>query len=495
MDASVVVVGAGPAGLMLAGELRLAGIDVMVLERFPQRTGESRGIGFTVRTMEVFDQRGLLRRLGEYQTSTMGHFGGLPLDIGVLGAAHQAARTVPQSVTEEALEAWATELGAHIRRGHEFRSLDDTGDRVTVTASGPDGVEKIRARYLVGCDGGRSGVRKAAGFDFPGTDATTEMLLADLRGVDLEPRMTGQQVGGGFVMVAKLAGGIHRVIVGERGIPPRRRTEPPAFAEVADLWKRFTGIDISHAEPVWVSAFGDATRQVTEYRRGRVLLAGDSAHVHLPAGGQGMNTSIQDSYNLGWKLAAVLRGDAPESLLDTYHTERHEAGARMLANTQAQSLLVLGGAEVQPLRAVLSELIGYPEVARHLAAKVSGLDIRYDVGGGTNPVLGRRMPHLPLTAGARTTSSTELLRPGRGVLLDLAGNAMLRRRAQDWRDRVDVVTGTAGALPEHSPLAGTTAVLLRPDGYVAWAAPGNRQSLSSALARWFGPATRPRPRR
>jgi bifunctional hydroxylase/dehydrase len=293
-------------------------------------------------------------------------------------------------------------------------------------------------------------------------------------------------------MVGKLAGGIHRVIVGERGIPPRRRTEPPAFAEVADLWKRLTGIDISHAEPVWVSAFGDATRQVTEYRRGRVLLAGDSAHVHLPAGGQGMNTSIQDSYNLGWKLASVLRGDAPEALLDTYHTERHEAGSRMLANTQAQSLLVLGGAEVQPLRGVLAELIEYPEVARHLAAKVSGLDIRYDVGGGTNPVLGRRMPHLPLTAGARPTSSTELLRPGRGVLLDLAGNAVLRRRAQGWRDRVDIVTATAGALPALSPLAGTTAVLLRPDGYVAWAAPDSHQSLSSSLARWFGPATAPR---
>lgn len=489
MDASVVIVGAGPAGLMLAGELRLAGIDVIVLERFSRRTGESRGIGFTTRTMEVFDQRGLLRRLGEYETGNMGHFGGLPLDIGVLGAAHEAARTVPQSVTEEALEAWATELGARIRRGYEFLSLDDTGDRVTVTARGANGEEKIRTRYLVGCDGGRSGVRKAAGFDFPGTEATTEMLLADLRGVDLKPRMTGQQVGGGFVMVAKLAGGIHRIIVGERGIPPRRRTEPPAFAEVADLWKRLTDIDISHAEPVWVSAFGDATRQVTEYRRGRVLLAGDSAHVHLPAGGQGMNTSVQDSYNLGWKLALVLHGHAPEALLDTYHTERHEVGRRMLANTRAQSLLVLGGAEVQPLRDILSELIEYPDVARHLAAKVSGLDIHCDVGGGTNPVLGSRMPHLPLTVGSRTTSSTELLRPGRGVLLDLADNAVLRRRAQGWRDRVDIVTATADALPGHSPLAGTTAVLWRPDGYVVWAAPGTHHDLNSSLTRWFGPAT------
>lgn len=487
MDASVVIVGAGPAGLMLAGELRLAGIDVTVLERLPRRTAESRGIGFTTGTMEVFDQRGLLRRLGEYQTSNMGHFGGLPLDMSVLGAAHEAARTVPQSTTEEALEAWATELGADIRRGHEFRSLDDTGDGVTVTARHADGAEKIRARYLVGCDGGRSRVRKAVGFDFPGTAATTEMLLADLRGVDLAPRMTGQQVGGGFVMVAKLPGGIHRVIVGERGIPPRRRTEPPAFSEVADLWKRLTAGDISGGEPVWVSAFGDATRQVTEYRRGRVLLAGDAAHVHLPAGGQGMNTSVQDSYNLGWKLASVLHGHAPEDLLDTYHSERHGVGRRMLAATRAQSLLVLGGDEAQPLRDVLSELIEYPEVARHLAAKVSGLDIRYDVGDGVNPVLGRRLPHLPVTTGTRATSSTALLRAGRGVLLDLADNAMLRRRAQPWRNRVDIVT--AAAVTDHGPLGGTTAVLVRPDGYVAWAAPGSHQDLNSSLTRWFGPAT------
>ena len=481
MDTSVVIAGAGPAGLMLAGELRLAGADVVVLERLTGPTGESRGIGCTTRTMEIFDERGLLPRLGEYATGNAGHFGGVPLDIGVLGAHHEAARTVPQSVTEQALQAWAIGLGAEIRRGHEFLALDDSGDAVTVTVRGPRGEYELRGDYLVGCDGGRSRVRKAAGFDFPGTEATTEMLLADIRGVDLQPRMTGQQVGGGFVMVAKLAGGIHRVIVGERGVPPRRRTESPAYAEVADMWKRLTGIDISHADPVWVSAFGDATRQVTEYRRGRVLLAGDAAHVHLPAGGQGMNTSLQDAHNLGWKLAATLRGTAGPELLDTYHTERHETGRRMLANTRAQSLLVLGGTEAQPLRDLLAELITYPDVARHLAAKVSGLDIRYDVGDGPHPLLGRRLPHLPLTAGGRATSSTELLRAGRGVLLDLADNAVLRRRAHAWRDRVDIVTAVpAGDLPE------TTGVLVRPDGHVAWAAPGSHLGVSAALARWFG---------
>lgn len=488
MDASVIIVGAGPAGLMLAGELRLAGIDVIVLERLPRRAGESRGIGFTVRTMEVFDQRGLLRRFGDFQTSTLGHFGGLPLDIGVLGSAHEAARTVPQSDTERVLEAWAGELGADLRRGREFVALKDDGNGVEVRVRGAEGEQVLRARYLVGCDGGRSKVRTAAGFDFPGTAATTELFLADIRGVELEPRMIGQQVPGGMVMVARLADGIHRIIIGERGAPPQRRTSPPAFEEVADTWKRLTGVDISHAEPVWVSAFGDATRQVTEYRRGRVLLAGDSAHVHLPAGGQGMNTSVQDSVNLGWKLAAVLRGTAPESLLDTYHSERHEVGRRLLANTGAQSLLILGGDDVQPLRDLLSELIGYEEVSRHLAAKVSGLDIRYDVGGGSHPLLGMRMPHLDLVAGNRVTSSTELLRAGRGVLLDLDDNDRLRGRAEHWRNRIDIVTAVPQVIPHGGRLAGTAAVLLRPDGHVAWIAPGSHHDLPMALARWFGPA-------
>ncbi|MFE9750532.1 FAD-dependent monooxygenase [Saccharothrix saharensis] len=481
MYASVVVVGAGPSGLMLAGELRLAGVDVVVLERLPEPTGESRGIGFTIRTMEVFDQRGLLPRFGGIATGTFGHFGGIPLDLGVLGAARESAKTVPQSRTEAVLEGWARQLGADIRRGVELVGFEEDADGVTVHVGGTS--ETVRTRYLVGCDGGRSTVRKLAGFDFPGTDATTELLMADLRGVDVEPRMIGEQVPGGMVMTARLPDGTTRVIVGERGTPPRRRTGPPDFAEVAEVWKRLTDTDISHAEPVWVSAFGDAARQVTEYRRGRVLLAGDAAHVHLPAGGQGMNTGIQDALNLGWKLAAVVRGTAPQALVDTYHAERHEVGRRLLVNTRAQSALILGGAEVSPLREVLTELLRHPEVERHLAARVSGLDIRYDVGGGANPLLGLRLPHLELTRGRHRTSSAELLRRGRGVLLDLADNAVLRRRAAGWADRVDVVTATAS---DDLP-GGTTAVLVRPDGHVAWAAPGSHHDLPTALDRWFGP--------
>ncbi|WP_405773440.1 FAD-dependent monooxygenase [Streptomyces sp. NBC_01538] len=487
MDASVIVVGAGPAGLMLAGELRLAGAGVILLERLLQPSGESRGLGFTARTMEVFDQRGLLPRFGEIETGTMGHFGGLPLDLGCLDGRQEAAKVVPQSATERVLESWATELGAEIRRGHEFVGLDDSGDAVAVRVHGPEGEYVLHASYLVGCDGGRGKVRKAAEFDFPGTEATAELLLADIRGIELPRRVAGASVSGGMVMSAPMGDGVSRVILSERGAPPQRRTTPPEFSEVADAWKRLTGADISGAEPIWVSAFTDAARQVTQYRRGRVLLAGDAAHIHLPAGGQGMNTSIQDSVNLGWKLAAVVRRSAPERLLDTYHDERHPVGQRLLTNARAQGLLILGGGDMQPLRDVLSELMDYPDVRRHLAAMVSGLEIRYDMGEGRHPLLGLRMPHLDLTVGGRATGSTELLRPGRGVLLDLADNDQLRRRAADWSARIDIVTARAPEVPESGPLAGTSALLLRPDGHVCWTAPGSHGDLRGALARWFGP--------
>ncbi|MET7602524.1 FAD-dependent monooxygenase [Streptomyces avermitilis] len=487
MDASVIVVGAGPAGLMLAGELRLAGAEVIVLERLPERTGESRGLGLTTRTMEVFDQRGLLSRLGDIETSNQGHFGGLALDFGVLGSAHAAARTVPQSRTEEALEEWARELGADIRRGSELLSFSEGQDSVEARVRGPRGETVLSAAYLVGCDGGRSVVRKTGGFDFPGTAATRELFLADVQGLDLEPHMIGQNVPGGMVIVGPFGDGIHRIIVGERGAPPRRRTEPPSFGEVAAAWRRLMGTDISHGRPVWVSSFSDAARQVTEYRRGRVFLAGDAAHVHLPAGGQGMNTSIQDSVNLGWKLASVVRGTAPTTLLDTYHSERHPVGRRLITNTLAQGLLILNGDEVQPLRDVLSELIGFDEVSRHLAGMVSGVEIRYDVGPGTHPLLGRRMPHLELVGPMGKTSSTELLRASHGVLLDFADDAALRGAASAWSDQVNTLTATPHSLSATSPLRDTAAVLVRPDGHVAWT-PESDESLPTALGRWFGPS-------
>jgi bifunctional hydroxylase/dehydrase len=487
MDAAVIVVGAGPAGLTLAGELRLAGVEVIVLERLAAPTGESRGLGFTARTMEVFDQRGLLPRLGPIETSPLGHFGGLPVDFGVLDGAHFGAKGVPQSRTEEMLGGWAAELGADIRRGREVVAIARAEDGVEVEVAGPHGSGRLRAAYLVGCDGGRSTVRKAAGFDFPGTPATLEMYLADVAGCGLRPRLIGETLPGGMVMAGPVGDGVDRIIVCERGAPPRRRTEPPAWAEVAAAWQRLTGEDISGGTPVWVSAFGDATRQVTEYRRGRVLLAGDAAHIHLPAGGQGLNVSVQDAVNLGWKLAAEVNGWAPPGLLDTYHGERHPVGARLLLNTRAQGLLFLSGAEMQPLRDVLTELIAYPEVSRHLAGMVSGLDIRYPTGPGGHPLLGRRMARQELVTETGKTSTTELLHPARGVLLDFADDAGVRAAAARWAGRVDVVTATPHALAVDSPLAGTRALLLRPDGHVAWAAAeADAEPLPEALHRWFG---------
>ncbi|MFF0332004.1 FAD-dependent monooxygenase [Streptomyces fimicarius] len=485
-NADVLVVGAGPTGMTLAAELRLAGARVTVLERLARRSGESRGLGFTTRTMEILDQRGLLSRFGDIETSTVGHFGGLPIDFSLLDGAGQAAKSVPQSETESRLEEWAVELGADIRRGDEVLAVREGGAGVEVDLRGPDGPATLTAPWLVGCDGGRSTVRGAAGFDFPGTAATMEMFLADVKGVELAPRMTGQTLSGGMVMVGPLPGGVTRIVVCERGTPPRRRESPPEFAEVAAAWERLTGESIAHAEPVWVSCFGDATRQVTTYRRGRVLLAGDAAHIHLPAGGQGMNTGIQDAMNLGWKLGAVATGRAPESLLDSYHEERHPVGSRLLMNTRAQGLLLLGGPEVQPLREVFGELVRFDEVARHLAAMVSGQEIRYDVGGGSHSLLGRRMPHLELLGAEHKTSTTELLRTGRGLLLDLAGNARLRQRAVPWAARVDTVVAEPQDGPAVQDLAGTTALLIRPDGHVAWAAPGSHHDLPMALERWFG---------
>ena len=344
---------------------------------------------------------------------------------------------------------------------------------------------RLRARYVVGCDGGSGIVRTAAGFDSSGTDATIEMFLADVVGCELRARQIGEKRPGGMVMSAPLGDGVDRIIVCERRNAPRRRTQPPSFTEVADGWQRLTGEDIHGGSATWVSSFGDATRLVSSYRRGSVLIAGDAAHTHLPAGGQGLSVSVQDAMNLGWKLAATIRGSAPPDLLDTYHGERHPVGVRLIMNTQAQGLLFLSGAEMEPLRSVFAELMQFPEVGRHLAGMVSGLDIRYDVGPGDHPLLGRRIPNQDLVTGGDKTTTVELLHEGRGVLLDLADRPYLRRAALPWSDRVRIVSGSTHGLNPDSPLVGTGAVLLRPDGYVAWTG-RDVDELGTALERWFG---------
>ncbi|MGK5530986.1 FAD-dependent monooxygenase [Streptomyces sp. URMC 129] len=488
MDVPVIVVGAGPSGLVLAAELRLGGVEVIVLDKLAKPSGESRGLGFTARAVELFDQRGLLPGFGEnLELAPIGHFGGIPMDYTQLDGAHFGARGIPQAKTEEVLIAWATDLGADIRRGWEVVGVTDDGEGVDVEAETPDGRTTLRARYLVACDGGRSTVRKLVGFDFPGTPSTIEMYLADVSGLDLPARHIGEKVPGGMIMNAPLGDGVERIIAAERGNGPRERTGPPTYEEVAACWERLSGQSIAHGEASWVSSFGDATHQVTEYRKGNVLIAGDAAHTHLPAGGQGLSVSVQDSFNLGWKLAATVRGWAPPGLLDTYHAERHPVGRRLLMATRAQGMLYLGGSEIEPLRNVFAELLEFPEAARHLIGMVSGFEVHYDVGSGGHPLLGRRVPKQDLVGTGGKTTTAELLHSGRGVLLDFTDHADLRAVAAPWSDRIDIVTALPHALPETSPLAGVTALLVRPDGYAAWVEPdGGGEALSAALNRWFG---------
>lgn len=490
-DADVIIVGAGPTGLMLAGELGLAGIEAIVLERLTEPMMQSRALSFSARTIEEFDQRGLLPRFGEVQTIPIGHFGGLTIDYRVVEGGCYGAQGIPQSFTEALLARWATELGASVYRDREVTGLSQDDDGVDVEVATPDGPRRMRARYVAGCDGGRSTVRKAIGVGFPGTDPVIEMWLADIRGHQVRPRLSGEAVPGGMVMVRPMGPEVTRVVLYERGTTPRNSQEPPGFTDVADAWERLTGEDIHGATPVWTSWFTDSSRQAEQYRRGRVFLLGDAAHVHLPIGGQGMSAGVQDAVNLGWKLAGALNGWAPEALLGTYHNERHPAGARVLVNTLAQRILYLSGDEMDPMREVLTELLQYEEVQRVLAGMVAGLDIRHDVGDGDHPLLGRRLPDTELTGGFGPSGSTtafELLHAGRGVVLDLADDEEVRAAASPWSDRIDVVTAT---VPRPGQLDGARGVLVRPDGYVAWVGTSDSgPGLTDALARWFG---QPRP--
>jgi bifunctional hydroxylase/dehydrase len=424
-------------------------------------------------------------------------------DYTALEDGHFGARGIPQNETEAVLEGWARELGADIRRGWEVTELADgflDGGHVEIAADTPEGPRRLRAAYLVGCDGGQSRVRKLAGFDFPGMPATRAMYLADVVGCGLKPRFLGERLPNGMVMAAPLKEGVDRIIVCPHGTPARERDDDIGYAEVAAAWQRITGEDISGGSAEWDSSFSDAARLVTEYRRGRVLLAGDAAHIHLPAGGQGLSTGVQDAVNLGWKLAAEATGRAPAGLLDTYHGERHPVGERLMTNTRAQGMVFLGGEQSDPLRAVFAELIEHDVVKRHLAGIVSHLDVRYDVrgAGGTgataattgaaaHPLLGRRLAKRPLTGPAGETDTFRLLHAARGVLIDLADSSALRRAAARWSTRVDTVTATAKPVEGSTDvLAGLGAALVRPDGHVAWTSEGSPRGLAEALNRWFG---------
>lgn len=374
MDTDVIVVGAGPVGLMLAGELRLGGARVVVLERLAVPTAESRASTLHARTMELLDQRGLVERLGTPPSQRMGHFGGIPLDFGGLPTRYPGQWKVLQAQVESLLATWAGELGADLRREHDVRQLDVCADHVRVLARSPSGPVTLTGRFLVGCDGEDSTVRRLAGIAFPGVAATHELLRADVVGLDIPDRRF-ERLPNGLAISSRRPDGVTRVMVSTHERPAGPRTHPPSFEEICKVWELVTDENIRYGTPIWLNAFDNTSRQAQHYRHGRILLAGDAAHRQMPSGGQAINLGIQDAANLGWKLAAEVTGSAPDGLLDSYHHERHEVGRRVLNNIRAQGLLLLGGPEVDQLRAVLAELIAYPEVNDRLASMISGLDI------------------------------------------------------------------------------------------------------------------------
>ncbi|MFC7303678.1 FAD-dependent monooxygenase [Streptomyces monticola] len=488
---------------MLAGELRIGGADVVVVDRRGAPTAESRASTLHARTMEILDCRGLLAALGTPPDEPRGHFGGIPLDLTLPGP-YPGQWKVPQTRTEQLLQERARTLGADLRREHELRAVSVTADEVVTEVAGPRGPVRIRSRYVVGCDGEDSTLRRLTGAEFPGRDARRELLRADVAGIGIRDRRF-ERLPDGLAIAARRGDGVTRVMVHAFGSGARPRAEGPGFDEVVDAWKRVTGEDISHGTPLWVNAFGDASRQLTHYRNGRVLYAGDAAHQQMPIGGQALNLGLQDAVNLGWKLAATVRGGAPEGLLDSYHDERHAVGRRVLGNIGAQAALLLGGPEVEPLREVFADLIAHEQTRTELAGMISGLDIRYDVGDGRtdgeahgeahggadpetgrHPLLGLRLPLVPLTTAQQACSTAELLRTGRGLLLDLTGteggDARLRSLAAPWAGRVDTV---AAEPVLQGPLRGVEAVLVRPDGHIVCAGAADAP-FPGALRRWFG---------
>ncbi len=374
-DADVIVAGAGPVGLMLAGELRLAGADVIVVDKLSEPMAESRASQLSARTMEIFDRRGLLDILDQPDREDRGHFGGLPLRMEA-DSVYSGLWKLPQYRTEAALGQWSAGLGARLLRGHELVGLAETGDRVqaVVRADAGEAADPIRltAAYLVGCDGEDSTVRRLGGFEFAGHGAAMELLRADVSGVDIGDRRFERLDRG--LAIAATRGGVTRVMMHAYGQPAVARTQAPAFEEIITTWARITGEDLSRGELIWADAFGDTSRQATQYRRGRVLLAGDAAHRMMPVGGQALNIGLADAVNLGWKLGAEVRGWAPPGLLDTYHAERHPVAERVLTSVEAQKLMLLGDHQADAVRQVFAELLGIESARRHLATLLSGLD-------------------------------------------------------------------------------------------------------------------------
>jgi 3-(3-hydroxy-phenyl)propionate hydroxylase len=478
----VVVVGGGPAGMMLAAELALANVDVAVVERRPDHAlVGSRAGGLHSRTIEVLDQRGVADRfLAEGHVAQVATFGTTVLDMSDFPTRHPYSLGIWQNEIERIMAAWIAELPLRIYYGCEVTGFaqDDTG--VDVEAS--DG-KPLRARYLVGCDGGRSLIRRTAGIDFPGWDPTRSNLIAEVE-VTEEPPQGVRRDAIGVHGLQRMEDGRVRVVVTEQQVGPGGE---PTLGDLSEALIDVFGTDFGVHDPTWISRLTDMTRQAAAYRAGRVLLAGDAAHVHYPAGGQGLSLGVQDAMNLGWKLAQVVKGTSPETLLDTYHAERHPVGARALRYTMAQGALQRVDDRMQALSDVLSDLVTMDEPRKHLAGLISGLDIHYDLGEG-HPLLGRRMPDLDLVTANGPLRVFELLHGAKPVLLDLGEPGSLD--IAPWADRVQPIHARYEGeweLPVIGALAAPTAVLVRPDGYVAWVGDGTDAGLMDALTAWFGP--------
>jgi 3-(3-hydroxy-phenyl)propionate hydroxylase len=486
MQHAVVIAGGGPTGLMLAAELALAGVDAAIVERRAnQDLAGSRAGGLHSRSIEVLDQRGVADRfVSQGKTFPVVHFH-IPLDISDFPTRHNYVLGLWQNHIERILAEWIGELAVKIYRGREVTGFaqDDTGVDVALS----DG-QSLRAEYLVGCDGGRSVIRKAAGIEFPGWDPTISWLIAEFETTE-EPKWGFHEDAVGSHGIGKGDGGVARVVLTERQV---RLDSEPTRRDVSEALIAVYGTDYGIHSPRWVSRFTDMTRQAAAYRDKRVLLAGDAAHVHPPVGGQGLNIGVQDAVNLGWKLAQVVKRTSPESLLDTYHAERHPVAARALRNTMAQVALRRPDERTKALGDIASELFRMDEPRRRLAAEMSGLGIRYDLGEG-HPLLGRRMPDLDLVTANGAVRVFTLLHDARPVVLNLGepGGVVIG----PWVDRVQLIdakyVGT-WELPVIGAITAPAAVLIRPDGYVAWVGDQARLGLDDALTTWFGPPT-PRP--
>ncbi|MEY9386683.1 2-polyprenyl-6-methoxyphenol hydroxylase-like FAD-dependent oxidoreductase [Bradyrhizobium japonicum] len=481
---AVLIAGGGPTGLMLAAELALADVDVAVVERRPdQELVGTRAGGLHARTIEILDQCGVAERfLREGQVTQLAGFAWTRLDIGDLPTRHAYGLALRQSHIERILADWVEELAVPIYRNSEVIGFVQDATSIDVALAGG---KTLRASYLVGCDGGRSLVRKKAGIDFVGSDPTLSNLMAEVEMRD-EPVWGLRHDAIGFHGLSKAESGRVLVVVTEATLD---RTGEPGLRDLSDALVAVYGTDFGLQNPAWISRFTDAARQAVSYRRERVLLAGDAAHIHHSVGGQGLNTGVQDAVNLGWKLAQVVRGISPDGLLDTYHAERHPVAARVLRNTLAQiAMLRRGEAGLKAARNVVSDLLAMDEPRQRFGAMMSGLDIRYDLGEG-HELLGRRMPDLDLIVEGHPQRLFTLLHEAQALLINFGKSGGFD--IAPWADHIRVVNAShdgAWELPAIGQVAAPEAVLVRPDGHVAWVGDESQRGLEDALTTWFGPA-------